>query len=93
LDKAVEIQMEELKAAFFVKDFKGNKDHKDMYNDVITGSGKKVKVEFSDGEVITGYTQGYSPERHGFFVTPADVQSNNERIFVIISATRNITFL
>jgi len=91
--KVVEIQMEELKAAFFVKDFTGNKDHKDMYNDVITGSGKKVKVEFSDGEVIIGHTQGYSPERHGFFVTPADVNSNNERIFVIKSATKNITFL
>ena len=91
--KVVEIQMEELKAAFFVKDFKGNKDHVDMYNDVITGSGKKVQVEFSDGEVIIGHTQGYSEERHGFFVTPADSQSNNERIFVIRSATKNITFL
>ena len=91
--KIVEIDMEELKAAFFVKDLKGNKDHKDIYNDVITGSGKKVKVEFSDGEVITGFALSYSPERHGFFIVPADLKSNNERIFVIKSATTKITFL
>jgi len=91
--KIMEIDMEELKAAFFVKDLKGNKDHKDIYNDVITGSGKKVKVEFSDGEVITGFALSYSPERHGFFIVPADLKSNNERIFVIKSATTKITFL
>jgi hypothetical protein len=91
--KIMEIDMEELKAAFFVRDYKGNKNHKDIYNDVITGSGKKVKVEFSDGEVITGFALSYSPERHGFFIVPADLKSNNERIFVIKSATTKITFL
>ena len=32
-------------------------------------------------------------EPYGFFITPADQQSNNERIFVITSATDNIAFL
>jgi len=91
--KIVEIDMEELKAAFFVKDFKGDTNHKDIYNDVIAGSGKKVKVEFLDGEEIIGYALSYSPERHGFFIVPADLKSNNERIFVIKSATNKITFL
>src|SRR3972149_1975629 len=91
--KILEIDMEELKAAFFVKDFKGNKNHNDIYNDVISGSGKKVRVEFLDGEVIIGYALSYAPERHGFFITPADLQSNNERIFVIKSATKKVTFI
>lgn len=91
--KILEIDMEELKAAFFVKDFKGNKNHNDIYNDVIAGSGKKVRVEFLDGEVIIGYALSYTPDRHGFFITPADLQSNNERIFIIKSATKKITFL
>ena len=30
---------------------------------------------------------------HGFFITPADLKSNNERIFIIVSATRTITFI
>jgi hypothetical protein len=48
-------------------------------------------VEFSNGEVIIGFALSYSPERHGFFIVPADLKSNNERIFVIKSATSKIT--
>ncbi|MBI4847362.1 MAG: hypothetical protein HY808_02110 [Nitrospirae bacterium] len=91
--KTLEIDMEDLKAAFFVKDFKGNKNHKNTYNDVITGSGKKVEVEFLDAETIIGYALNYSPDRYGFFIIPADLQSNNERVFVIRSATKRITLL
>lgn len=91
--KTVEIDMEELKAAFFVKDYEGNKYREDIYGDVITGSGKKVKVHFTDGEVIIGYALSYSPLRHGFFVTPADLRSNNERIFVVHSATAEVNFI
>jgi hypothetical protein len=50
-------------------------------------------VEFVDGEVIIGYALSYAPERHGFFITPADLQSNNERIFVIKSATKKVTIV
>lgn len=91
--KVVEINIKDLKAAFFVKDFKGNKYRRDEYRDIITGGGKKVKVKFLDGEEIIGYTQSYSPERQGFFVVPADIRSNNERIFVIRSATEKVWFM
>jgi hypothetical protein len=50
-------------------------------------------VNFSDGEIVIGYTLGYSPERQGFYMTPADLQGNNERIFVVKSATAKIEFL
>lgn len=91
--KIVEIDTEELKAAFFVKDFEGNQDYQEEYEDEITGAGKKVKVEFDDGEVIVGYVASYSPERNGFFLLPADLKGNNHRIFVVRSATKSITFL
>ncbi len=89
----VEIDIEQLKSIFFVKDYEGDKARKDIYNDAIHGGGRKIQVKFLDGEVLTGYSQGYSPKRSGFFVIPADRQGNNERIFVINSATENITFL
>lgn len=82
-----EIIVEDLKAIFFVKDFEGNKNHKDSYNDVISNAGVKTKVRFIDGEIIYGYTLGYSPDRQGFYLTPADLGGNNERIFIIVSAT------
>lgn len=91
--KIEEINVENLKAVFFVKDFKGNKGYQKKYEDTIQGAGRKVVVNFSDGESITGFALGYSPDRQGFFMTPADLNSNNERIFVVKSATQAIKFL
>jgi hypothetical protein len=88
-----EISIENLKAVFFVKDFKGNKDHQDNYNDHIAAGGRKIKVLFIDGETVVGYTLAYSADRLGFYMTPADLKGNNERIFVIKSATEKIEFL
>ena len=91
--KTMQIDTENLKAAFFVKKYKGNNYHKDLYNDNVPGSGRKIEVKFIDGEVIIGYSLNYSPDRNGFFVIPADLKGNNERIFVIRSATEKVTLL
>ena len=40
--EGVKIDTEQLKAIFFVKDFSGNKNRKDSYNDVIPGGGRKL---------------------------------------------------
>ena len=87
------IDVEQLKAIFFVKESEGDESRSDKYDDEIAGGGRKIQVEFSDGEVVIGYTISYSPDRHGFFMTPADLKSNNERIFVIKSATKNVKFV
>jgi hypothetical protein len=92
-EEVLDIKIEELKAIYFVKDFQGNKNNKDMYIDVVIGGGREIQVTFMDGEILIGYTQGYSPNRSGFFVVPADLQNNNDRIFVINSATEKVSFL
>jgi hypothetical protein len=91
--QTVEIQIDDLKAIFFVKTFEGNKDHKKAYNDPVAGGGRKIRVEFLDGETIVGYTTGYSKDRPGFYMVPADLQGNNERIFVVTKATRKVEML
>ena len=88
-----EINREDLKAIFFVKDYSGNKARKDMYDDHIPGAGRKIQVMFKDNEVITGFCQGYSSERPGFFIVPAAKEGNNERIFIVSSATATVKFL
>ena len=88
--KLEEIDVEKLKAVFFVKDFEGNKDYKKKYDDEIHGAGRKIVVDFNDGESIIGYALDYSPDRQGFFMTPADLSGNNERVFIVKSATKNI---
>ena len=85
------IDIEKLKTLFCVKTFEGNKNHVELYTDVIPKGGRKIKVEFKDGEIIIGYTQIYAPELPGFFLIPADVENNNEHIYVVTSATKNIT--
>ena len=87
------IHMEKLKAVFFVKDYEGNKDYNETYEDIIAGGGKKIRVKFSDGETMIGYAQVFMPKRIGFFIIPADKESNNERIFILNSATESVRFL
>jgi hypothetical protein len=88
-----DINVEQLKAIFFVKESDGNESHNYQYEDDIVGGGRKISVEFLDTEVVIGYTLSYSPDRHGFFMIPADLKGNNKRIFVVKSATKNVKFV
>jgi hypothetical protein len=91
--KIKEVDVEKLKAIFFVKNAEGDKRHVYQYDDLIAGGGKKVAVDFADGETIIGFVLGYSAQRQGFFMMPADLSGNNERIYIVKSATTNIEFL
>jgi hypothetical protein len=92
---ALEVRVPDLKAVFFVKDFKGNPDHikSNEFDRSRPIVGRKIKVVFKDKEVLIGTTQGYQPSRPGFFVVPADPKSNNERCFVVSSATTEVSFI
>jgi len=87
------VDVEDLKAIFFVKSLSGNPDRDDTYKDSVAGGGRKMAVEFIDGETVIGYCLSYSKDRPGFFLVPADNGSNNERIFAIQSACRSVDFL
>jgi DNA polymerase III sliding clamp (beta) subunit (PCNA family) len=87
---SVNVKFENLKAVFFVKDFDGDKGHKKQYQDFIPGEGRKLKAQFGDGEVITGFSLAYSATRKGFMMTPADKASNNIKIFIIQSAVEKV---
>ena len=88
-----EVVIADLKAVFFVKDYAGNSDYQERTDVERVGFGKKIQVEFSDGETLIGYSSGYAPNRPGFFVFPADPDSNNDRVFVITAATKDVHFL
>jgi hypothetical protein len=81
------ILMDNLKAIFFVKDFDGDKNYREM-KDLINRpvSGKKIRAIFKDGEIISGYTHAINMDQPGFFLVPADPKSNNERIFIVFSS-------
>jgi hypothetical protein len=81
-----------LKAVFFAKDHDGDEDRQDSYDDVIAGGGRKMKITFSDGEEMIGYVSSYTPGRTGFFLIPADLGSNNERVFVVAASCKDVEF-
>lgn len=86
-----EIRLDLLKAVFFVKTFEGNKDHEEKRSfEGITSGGIKIKVFFADGEILVGTTNGYRPNKVGFWFFPVDRESNNVRVFIINSAVRGV---
>jgi hypothetical protein len=90
-----EVLVNELKAIFFVKDFRGDPQHRDKneFDPQKPAPGRKLRVVFKDGEVLVGTTQGYQPGRPAFFLVPADTTSNTERCFIISSATQEVSFV
>lgn len=91
--KVITVSVRDLKAIFFVKTFEGNRDYHENYDVVKTGLGRRIRVEFRDGEKLVGYTQGFSPDRLGFILFTSDTNSNNDRIFVVMSATSKVEFI
>jgi hypothetical protein len=87
------IDIEKLKAIFFVKDCDGNGQHRDDYGCILPGAGIRVRVTFFDDEVVIGYSLGYFANPHGFFMRPADAQGNNNLVFVIRSSIKAVEII
>lgn len=91
---SVQVKTPELKGVFFVRDLLGNrlrnKGRRFPAIDQGPNTGRRIAVLFEDGELLVGYAQTYSPDRVGFFVFPADPNSNNMRVYVLRAATKQI---
>ena len=94
-DKGIEVYLRDLKAVFFVKDFTGQQSYneKKCFSADQKPPGRKVEVTFKDGEVLVGSTLCYDPNCLNFFITPADAQSNNLRVFIVSTAVSKFIFL
>jgi hypothetical protein len=89
----VHVKVRELKTLFFVRSFNGNSTYNERKDFDGPFTGKRLSVEFTDGEVMVGTTFSYDAERQGFFFFPADAASNNEKVFVNGDAVKKITNL
>ncbi len=90
----LEIEISSLKAVFFVKDYKGDKNYKKVRTFESQPQGvpsqRKIIIIFKDGENFYGTTHSYDPERKGFFVYPIDPKDNNDRVFVVSPAINSV---
>jgi len=91
----MKIQVKDLKAVFFVKDFEGDAIYSERRNFSETDKiqGRKIEVVFQDGEQLVGSTMGYDRSRQGFFIIPVDSSGNNERVYVVQAAVNRVGFI
>jgi len=91
-DKPIEVIINQLKAVFVVRDFKGVPQYNERreYREGETPYGSLLEVTFADGEVLVGSCASFDLKRQGFFLSPADPKSNNLRVFVVCSALKRI---
>jgi len=93
----IEVKLSSLRAVFFVKSHKGNKDYKKVRTfkgqPKVTPSQRKIIVTCKDGEKLYGTTLGYNPNRKGFFIFPIDPKDNNERIFINKKVVKSVKLL
>lgn len=84
-----EIKLARLKAVFFVKHLEGDPERQDELG-FGAGYGRRTVVEFNDGEMLEGLTERYNPDAIGFYLTPGDPGSNNERVFCVLASIRRV---
>ena len=91
-DPPVTVRLRDLKLLAFVKDFEGDPQErsKGQLKPHLPASGRKIRVTFSDGEVLKGTTNAYDPHRQGFFMEPGAITANETRIYVVNASTQEV---
>jgi hypothetical protein len=86
------IDLEKMKALFYVRDYIGNRDFvaRKQFDDA-RRAGRRAILTFDDGEEMWGTLgEGYDEKGAGFYFFPADEEDNNIRIFVIRSSLKEM---
>lgn len=87
----VRVPAADLKAVFFVKDLQGDPTREDgrSYRDSQL-LGRRVWVDFADGEQMAGWSLSYRRGCEGFYLFPTDPGSNIEMAWVYAHAVRAV---
>ena len=91
--EGTEVQMKDLKAIFFARDFVGNSGYCESQELNPQSQSRKAEVTFRDGEKLVGTSHAYNRQGIGFFLVPADPRSNNLHVFVIAKNTVQIRWI
>ena len=91
-NRGTDVEVKDLKGVFFVKDFRGNREYREVQVADRPLHGRKIEVTFLDGEKINGTVHSYNPQNLGFFIFPIDPKTNNTRIFVVNKSVQQVRF-
>jgi hypothetical protein len=87
------IDLERMKAVFWVKDYIGNRNFVSRREFGSTRDRRRpAVVTFADGEEMWGSVAEVDDRLPGFFFYPGDEDDNNIRVYVIRSATKGVRF-
>lgn len=98
----IEVRVSDLKAIYYVRSLAGNRQYKKKrYFGAMEGKGKRIMVRFKDGEILCGFIEGElpwkdgfltspDPSLKGFFMSPADPEGNNTKVFVVTTAVEDV---
>jgi len=99
----VPVFLDDLKAVFHVRTFEGNRDHPPTRGRVgtvdeprfssVMEQGRRVALQFNDGERLWGYAEMDQVPARGFFFFPTDPGDNNLRVYVVKSSLKEMVFL
>lgn len=86
------VSVSDLKAVFFVTSLEGDPSYRERKGfHKKRKKYKKVMVEFSDGELLFGFTDPkYTGDGPGLFMFPGDPNSNNIKVFIVRAATKRV---
>lgn len=102
------VAIADLKALFFVKTFDGEpsyKERKSFSFGARKPAGRKIFIKFLDNETLVGHVDGAIPwdkgfsleklgeNAQGFFIIPVDADCNNDRVFVVGRAIKDVTIM
>jgi hypothetical protein len=89
---STQVLVRDLKALFFVRDLVGNPARHDgqEFPSWAAAVGRHVEVRFRDGEVMIGTAESPTTDAQGFFLVPADPESNNLRVYAVAAAIRAV---
>ena len=91
------IDLQQAKAVFFVREFEGDTERKDLHfhQHSPTNNAVWVRLEFQDGEELEGLVHNSISHvnQSGFFLLPTDPGSNNRLVYVLKSALASFCVL
>jgi len=76
------ISAERVKAIFFMQE---------PGTPSLASAGRRIRVGFSDGRQIVGFSEDVDAGEQGFFLVPADTRTHTARIYVFRAGVQSIT--
>jgi len=90
-DSTTRVQLGGMKAVFFLKTMGRDPAYFDRHTfSERAGNDTKIWLEFTDGEKLAGWSNSFTSSSKGFYLFPADADSNLEKAYVFRSAIERL---